>query len=214
MSRDDLDLTEAMAVDSTRLNADDLISGSITVQITGAKTYRANGKQRVQYAITGGHMPWHPCKTQMRLMTEIAGSPSARPWVGKWVALFRDPEVTFGSDKTGGVRLAAVDASMLDRPREFSVRTGKTARTTYEIDVIRNQRNRGAPTADLDGVLADAGLTVADLDAYRATLGKSPTSDLTADQRAQMAVWLADPRNADKVRPSADTGTAREPGEE
>lgn len=206
---DDLDLTEAMAVDSSRLNADDLVAGPITVQITGAKTYRAKGKQRVQYAISNGHMPWHPCKTQMRLMAEIIGDKSARPWIGKWVALYRDPDVTFGSDTTGGVRLAAVDASMLDRPREFSVRTGQTARTTYRIDVIRNRAAQGAPTADLDRVLADAGLTVADLDAYRGA-DKIPSADLDTEHRAKLAVWLANPANAAKVRPSTDTHEGEE----
>jgi len=190
MNDDDLDYGETLAAKSNQLNADDLAGGPITVQITGARV-RLSDEQPLSFRLSGGHCPWNPCKGMRRLLAEIAGSTSARPWVGKWIRLYRDPDVLWGGKPSGGIRVEAVDADMLDRPREIRVRVSRNGYTPYRIGVITDRQQAGRPTADLAALLEEHDLTPADLDLWRTSEGKAPIATLSDDQRAQLAGWLA-----------------------
>ena len=58
---DDLDFAESLSAKSDQLNADNLAGGPITVQITGARVARSED-QPLSLRLSGGHMPWKPCK--------------------------------------------------------------------------------------------------------------------------------------------------------
>lgn len=195
------DFSDTLRAKSDQLNADDLMGGSITVQIIG---FREGDKaeQPLWLRLSGGHQPWKPCKTMRRLLAAAVGSSKASALVGRWVTLYRDPTVTFGGNAEGGVRLSHM--SGLDRPCEVRLQVSRGKKGTFRVLPLRepDQRQQGAPTADLDRVLEDAGLTVADLDAYLVAAGKPAVADLDAEKRAGIAVWLANPANQAKVRPA------------
>ena len=208
MSADDLDYGETLAAKSNQLNADDLAGGPITVQITGARV-RLSDDQPLSLRLSGGHCPWNPCKGMRRLLAEIAGSTSARPWVGMWIRLFRDPEVLWAGKASGGIRVCGVDARMLPQGRTFRVRVSRNGYAEYPIEPIRDRQHEGAPTADLVRLLEDNDLTPADVDRWREAEGKAPIGTLTDEQRARLAGWFAgDPSRLDAVRaliPTTDT---------
>jgi len=197
---DDLDFGDTLGTKSDQLNADDLRSGAITVKITGAQV-RPGQEQPVMFRLAGGHMPWKPCKGMLRLLAEISGSTSARPWIGKWVRLFRDPEARWAGKPVGGIRLGGVDITMLSRNRVFRVRVGKNAHTEYKIESLNAPTAQGAPTANLEALLGDNDLTLDDCDRWRKSEGKDPLSTLNDEKRAHLAGWLAaDPSRLDAIR--------------
>lgn len=201
MSTTEFDYAESLRAKSNQLNADNLLGGAITVQITGAKQGDSE-EQPLWLRLSGGHQPWKPCKTMRRLLAAAVGTTQSSALVGRWVTLYRDPTVTWAGNPEGGVRMSHL--SGLDRPVEVRLQVSRGKKAPFKVLPLRadEQRQQGAPTADLDAVLADAGLSAAELDAYRLGAGKPPIADLTDDQRAALAVWLAVPANAAKVRPT------------
>ena len=189
MSNDDFDMADTLKVKSDQLNAIDLLTGPITVQITGGRKTR-DQQQPVIFTLSGGHMPWKPCKTMRRLLTELEGSSKGKPWYGRWVTFYTDPSVTYGKDPVGGIRVSAV--SGIPKARKVTLMTGRARYTTYNIKVLKpGEQTTSAATADLDAVLADHDLTRADVDRLPGEKGKPLIITMNAEQRAILAVWLA-----------------------
>ncbi len=200
MSNDDLDFAESLAAKSDQLNADDLAGGPITVQITGARVVKSDD-QPLSLRISGGHAPFKPCKGMRRLLAEAAGSTSARPWVGKWIRLYRDPKVKWAGKESGGIRVSGVDASILKSARDFRVRDTRSSHTSYRVEPIHERQIEGAPTANLDALLDEAGLSAEDVDRWLLSMDKPTLAEGTDESRANLAGWLAgDPKRIEKIR--------------
>lgn len=190
------DITPYIQARSDQLNADDLAGGPITVQITEVR--RGSDEQPVAIRISGGHAPWRPCKTSLRILAAAWGTdPTA--WVGRWVTLYRDESVRFGGAQVGGIRPCAL--SHLDRELSLSLAESRGKKRQHRIRVLRAPEQQGAPTADLTALLEQAGVTVEQVDAWRHKRGRGPVADLSDEERAHLAAWLAaDPARLEAVR--------------
>ena len=78
-------LKDTIAPKSDQLNADDLLTGPMTVQITSVS--RGNSEQPVVIGISGGYQPFKPCKSMRRVMISIWGDNGAE-WIGQSMTLF------------------------------------------------------------------------------------------------------------------------------
>jgi hypothetical protein len=218
MTQTPLDVSEFLKAKSDQLNADNLIGGPITVQITGVKV--PGGKEQpVVISISGGHMPYKPCLTMRRLLTLAWGTADGALWVGRWMTLYRDPTVPSpdGTRNAGGIRISAL--SHIDGPRTHNLTESRGRKKPWTVQPLTTPSQKGAPTADLNALLADAGLTVEDVDRWREKAKKPPLATLTDDERAKFAGWLGgNPKNLDAIRaliPSETSETAeREPGQD
>lgn len=197
-----LDVSDTIVAKSDQLNADDLIGGPVTVQITNVS--KVAGDQPVSVHITGGHQPWKPCKTMRRLLVAAWGA-NASAWIGRWLVLYRDPSIRFGSDAVGGIRVRQM--SHIDRPLSVSLAVSKGKKAAHKIEPFQPPQERAQrpaqerPTADLDAVLTDAELTINDFDDWRESTGKAVSADMTDVQKAQIAGWLAaEPSRLDLIR--------------
>jgi len=87
-------LKDTIVPKSDQLNAEQLLSTSMTITITGVS--RGVGEQPViiNYKNDEGR-PFKPCKT-MRKVLIFAWGDDGREWVGKSMTLFCDPDVKFG----------------------------------------------------------------------------------------------------------------------
>lgn len=114
---------------SDQLNADDLLTGPITVTIT--KVRRGDREQPIIVEIEG-HRPFKPCKTMRRVLIAVFGDqPSG--WIGQRMTLYTDPEIKFGGVKVGGVRISHLS---LDEPKTFLItqtRGKKSEVTIYPV---------------------------------------------------------------------------------
>ena len=117
------DISTTVAPRSDQLNADDLIAGkSLTITITGLKVKDFDPSKKEEQP-TSIHFegdngkPWKPCKSMRRLMLIVWGSSKGGAYINRKLRLFNDESVTFGADKTGGIRISHM--SHIDR--EYSV---------------------------------------------------------------------------------------------
>jgi len=88
---------------SDQLNAEDLLSGSITVTVTDVK--QGTAEQPIAIIIDGGRQPYKPCKT-MRKVLVYCWTDQAANWIGKRLTLYADPDVKWAGIAVGGIRIS------------------------------------------------------------------------------------------------------------
>lgn len=118
-------LSTTIVAKSDQLNADDLVGGPITVQITAVKA-GTTAEQPVAVHISGGHQPWYPCKTMRRVLVACWGQ-NGNDWVGKSMRLHRDPDVIYGGVAVGGIRVSAMSDIDNDIALMLQAKRGKKA---------------------------------------------------------------------------------------
>ena len=104
-------LSDTIKPKSDQLNADDLLTGPMNVEIVGIR--RGSVDQPVIMDILG-QQPYKPCKTMRRVLITAWGD-DGKAWVGRSMTLFCDPSVKWGGVAIGGIRishLSHIDAHM------------------------------------------------------------------------------------------------------
>lgn len=121
-----VDVSATIVAKSDQVNADDLmgVGHTITIRITRAKI-NPGEDQPWSLQFEGSDKVYRPSKGMRRIMAEAWGLESDN-YVGQRLKLFRDPEVRFGKDTVGGIRIGAM--------------TGISARKTFVVAVSKGQR--------------------------------------------------------------------------
>lgn len=194
------DVTPFLTAKSDQLNADDLVGGPITVRVVSARI-TGGTEQPVTVEIDGGHRPWKPCKTTMRVLAALWGSaPSA--WVGRMIRLYRDPTVKYGGVEVGGIRISGM--SHIDGPKKITLAASKKSKVEHRIDVLKVDQPKprvvpqdDAPPPSVDdyrasvrAMLREIGADMAGfLEFVEAKVGRSPGPPDTWDEKR--AAYLA-----------------------
>jgi len=122
-------LRDTVTPKSNQLNADDLISGPITITITSVK--RSDGDQPISIGYEGDNgRPFLPCKSMRRVMIHAWGD-DGRVWVGKSLTVYNDPEVKWAGVKVGGIRISHL--SDIGRTMDIALTATKGKRTPYQV---------------------------------------------------------------------------------
>ena len=211
MSDSDFDFGETLTAKSDQINADDLVGGPITVQITDAKR-GDSPEQPLVLRLSGDHRPWKPCKTARRILAACVGSTNTGALIGRWVRLYRDPDVTWAGKAVGGIRVDGM--SGMDKPITIALALNKKAKAEHRIVPIRPPADDkptppADPLSDLAALLDSHGLTVADLDQQATDGGKPPPSTMDANGLARVVGYLrTEPGRAKlaDLRASLDNG--------
>lgn len=129
-------LRDTIIPKSDQLNAEQLLSSSLTITVTNVK--RGDGEQPViiNYANDEGR-PFKPCKT-MRKILIFAWGDDGRNWVGKSMTLYCDPEVKFGGVKVGGIRISHMTG--IERDMAVSLNTTKGKKGEFIIKKLAEIR--------------------------------------------------------------------------
>lgn len=130
----ELDMSSTIIAKSDQLNADDLVTGPVTVRITNV-TKAESGEQQVSVFITG-HKPFKPCKTVLRILCGAWGKDGLK-WIGRSLTLIRDPGVTWAGQKVGGIRIQAM--SHITQPYEVALAESRKSKKQYVIAVLKNE---------------------------------------------------------------------------
>jgi len=135
-----------IAPKSDQLNADDLIAGPITVRIVSVTHGNAESPIRVNIE---GRMPYYPCKSMRRVLVAAWGEDGA-PYAGRYMTLYRDPEVKYGGIKVGGIRISHLSDITADMYMALTVTRGKRAEYTVQRLNIQAPaaKPKAAPAAD------------------------------------------------------------------
>lgn len=161
-----IDMRKTVVPKSDQLNADDLIGGSVTITITGAKEVSGDQPIAINYEGDNGK-PYKPCKSMRRVMMRAWGN-DALQYVGKKMTLFCDPKVKFGGSEVGGIRIS----HMSDVEGGFSmpITVSRASRKQYTVKPLTaDQQQSQQPAFDPAALLA-AGEAEAEkgIEAYKA----------------------------------------------
>lgn len=150
-----MDLSDTIIPNSDQLNADDLMAGPRTVTI--AEVVRGSAEQPVDIHLAEfPGRPWRPSKSMRRVLISAWGKQSS-VWIGRRATLYRDPEVMFGRDKVGGIKISHLSDIKGQLKVALTVTRGK--RAPHVVDVLTE------PVARDWAAEADA---ITDVDALRA----------------------------------------------
>lgn len=128
-----MDMTPTLAANSNQLTSDDLIAGPITIRVT--KVQAGSSEQPVAISYEGDQCkPWYPCKSMRRVLVAAWGA-DASAYIGRTMTLFRDPEVSYGGIKVGGIRIQAM--SDLDSPLSIALTVTRQKRAPYKVQVLK-----------------------------------------------------------------------------
>lgn len=128
-------LEEALRPKSDQLNADDLIPGPITVTISRVEVFekKAADTQPIVIHIDGGRQPFKPCKSMGRLIAHCWGV-DYENWAGRSMTLYRDPDVMFGGEKVGGIRISHM--SHIERRAEIALTKARGKKAIFTVEPL------------------------------------------------------------------------------
>lgn len=148
----DKDVSKAIQAKSDQLNADDLISGPITIRIRDVDV-KSTTEQPVSVFYDGDDgKPWKPCKTATRCLAAIWG-PNATKWTGMHCTIYNDPTVTWAGAAVGGIRVSHMEG--IDKPRTLNLAKtrGKKGIVTIQPLSIKDDPQEDI---DTDAILSEA----------------------------------------------------------
>jgi hypothetical protein len=121
-----MDITDALAPTSDQLDAVELVNPRTFTIAAGSRLSSRDGKVVAEICIVDFPRVWRPSKGMLDVLARCWGI-DAKAWVGRSVTLYNDPEVMFGRDKVGGIRISHL--SHIDGARDVPIRApGKGAR--------------------------------------------------------------------------------------
>lgn len=141
-----MDLTESIAPKSDQLNADDLISGPVTVTIS--EVVKGSPEQPVDVRLV--EFPgraYRPSKSMRRVMVMAWGA-EASAYAGRSLTLYRNPEITFGKDKVGGIEISHL--SHLDKQLTVALTATRGKRKSFTVKPLATPASKVAPEIPAD----------------------------------------------------------------
>lgn len=136
-----MDLAETIVPRSDQINSEDLLAGPRTVTITAVKRGSAEQPVNIVTAEFGPGRPYKPSKTMRRVLVAAWGS-DAQAYIGRRLVIYRDPEITFGGDKVGGIRISAMSDITTRLSVALTVTRGR--RAPFVVEPLRDEPVKSA----------------------------------------------------------------------
>ena len=135
---------------SDQINADDLISGPMTVTITAVKI-KAGEDQPISMSLSGMQKVYRPCKSMARVFMAAWGA-DANLYVGRSLTLYRDPKVKWGGLEVGGIRISHM--TDIDKDMVMMLTQTRAQRAPHKVKPL--QRQAETPPVDTEAAQAAA----------------------------------------------------------
>ena len=139
------DMSQVTQPKSDQINADDLISGPMTVTIEGVNI-NARDEQPVSIKLKGMTKVFRPCKSMSRVLVHAYG-PDAAKYAGKSMTLYRDPKVKWGGMEVGGIRISHL--SDIEKEMVMMLTQTQKLRAPFKVKPLTT----AAPPAEPDNAL-------------------------------------------------------------
>lgn len=177
------DLRSTIIPKSDQLNSEQLLTGPITITVTDVRIGSAEQPISVHYENEGGR-PYKPCKTCRKALI-FAWGPDGRDWIGRSMTLYCDPQVKFGGDEVGGIRISHM--SDIDRDVELSLTATRGKKALHRIKRLVAPRlaniNDIAQSPTVEALKDNFG------SAYRATKDPAVRAQLKQAYDSRMAMF-------------------------
>lgn len=141
-----MDLSHSIEPNSQQVNAEDFISGPMTVTIEAVESGNSEQPVFVHLAEFPGRT-YRPSKSMRRVMVAAWG-PDASIYSGRRMTLYRDPEVRFGSEAVGGIKISHL--SNIDKPMKLALTVTRGRRAPHSVQPLTDapvQRDWSAEVA-------------------------------------------------------------------
>jgi hypothetical protein len=126
-------LRDTIAPKSDQLNYDDVMSGPLTIRVTGLAAGSAEQPVIIKAvdAKTGAALrDFKPCKSMRRILIAAWGD-KGKDWIGQTARLYGDGAVKFGGVEVGGIRISHV--SGIHEPLKVKLTTTRSKRAEVVI---------------------------------------------------------------------------------
>ena len=123
------DMSPVIVPKSDQINADDLISGPMTITI---RDVRISGgqDQPVSIYFEGNDKAFRPCKSMSRVLVQGWGANSSN-YIGRSLTLYRDPTVKWAGMEVGGIRISHM--SHIDGEKLMMLTATKGSRKPHKV---------------------------------------------------------------------------------
>lgn len=145
MSTSVRDLRDTIIPKSDQLNSDQLLGGPITISVTDVR--RGGGEDQpivIHYEGEGGR-PYKPCKSMRKVLVFAWGS-DGREWIGRSMTLYNRPDVKFGGEEVGGIRISHLSDIERDVAISLTATRGRKEQTRIKRldkeDTVQGSRSR------------------------------------------------------------------------
>lgn len=173
-----MDISSTIKPKSTQLNADDLLAGPRTFTIESIT--RGSAEQPVNiYLVESPGRPWKPSKSMRRVLVAAWGADSDA-YVGRYVTLYRNPEVKYAGEEVGGIEISHMTGIQKPLKLALTVTRGKkrshtvqpltAPEPTFTVPKLETEdeyrqhwlkrRDEGASRAELDAIHAASNTTI------------------------------------------------------
>jgi hypothetical protein len=194
------DMTAVIVPKSDQINADDLISGPMTVTIQGV-AITAGTEQPVSIDIGLPGKVYRPCKSMSRVLVAAWG-PDAKQYTGRTMTLYRDPTVKWGGLDVGGIRISHL--SNIERDMTMALTATRAQRKPYTVKALKAApKPETPPSTPAEGAATDLGAWAADVRERIATATDAST-------RPFLLTWWNSPAEKRRREPMKTTETFAE----
>jgi hypothetical protein len=147
-----MDLTDTIIPKSDQINADDLISGPRTFTIKGVR--RGSDEQPVNIDLVElPGRPFRPSKTVTRILVAAWGKESDA-YTGRRLTLYRDPDVKFGGQDVGGIRVSHL--SDIPKPVTLALTATRGKKSKHTVQPLPAESKPSRVTVDVGEPVAPA----------------------------------------------------------
>lgn len=127
------DMSASIIPRSDQLNAEDLLSGPRTVTITGVTRGTVEQPVDIVTAEYGPGRPYKPSKTMRRILVMAWGT-NTSDYIGRRITIYRDPDIRFGPDRVGGIRISHL--SHIDKRLEIALTVTRGRRASFTVEPL------------------------------------------------------------------------------
>ena len=181
-----MDITDALAPTSDQLDAVELVNPRTFTIGTGSALGKRDAKVVAEIRFADFPRVWRPSKGMLDVLAACWGT-DAKQWVGHSVTVYNDPEVMFGRDKVGGIRISHL--SHIDKARVVTIRaSGAGRKQSWRVEpLIASAPEVAMSTPGADEPTAAQVAASTDPDALRAMWQASGV-----ERRAQIQARVAE----------------------
>lgn len=146
-----MDLSDSIQANSEQVNAEDLLAGPVTAEITGVEKGTAEQPVFIHLDRFPGRT-FRPAKSVRRILVAVWGSDSS-VYVGRKLTIFNDPTVKWAGQAVGGVRVSHM--SHITQPVTVALTVSRGKRAPFTVEPLEAPRDESG--RDWLVELADAG---------------------------------------------------------
>lgn len=154
------DMRGAIVPKSDQLNADDLLTGPITITVSSVNV-KPTPEQPVAISYEGDKgKPYKPCKSMCRVLVSLWG-PDAAKYAGRSMTLYCDPKVRWGGMEVGGIRISHLSHIEGERTLALTMTKGnKRPHVVKPLAVAEIAYITESQALKLDAMCTDNGIDV------------------------------------------------------